>query len=199
MRALLKLVLVIGLVGVGMKMLSESGRFEMPGMRRLASVKPLQVVSLEQAMAPPRAGYVTVTFLYLSVLPPNVSKELAADVRAWRKKGVAVRAFAIDPVPAKETVAPFVRDIGLDVQPTWIEMPEGAACSFNQMAAVKYFTKTEIDPRVTVPLLHLALTDKDGQLLSTYGITAPNGGFVDPTQWDNALMSFSNAVVRATR
>lgn len=199
MRPFLKMVLALGLIGGGIAALPESVRLQIPGIRQLAPVKQLQVVSLEQAMAPPRAGYVTVTFLYLSVLPPNVSKELANDVKAWRKKGVAVRAFAIDPVPAKATVAPFVREIGLDVQPTWIEMPEGAACAFNQMAAVKYFTKTDIDPRVTVPLLHLALTDKDGQLVSTYAITAPNGGAVDMSLWDNALVSFNNSVVRATR
>jgi hypothetical protein len=199
MRALLKFVLVIGVLGVGYAALPEHIRLQLPGSHLLTPVKELQTVSLEQAMAAPRAGYVTVTFLYLSVLPPNVASELSSDVRAWRKKGVAVRGFAIDPVPAKGDVAKFVHDIGLDIPPTWIEMPDGAACAFNQMEAVKYFTKQQIDPRVTVPLLHLALTDRDGQLLSTYAITAPNGGAVDPTLWDNALMSFNNSVVRAVR
>ena len=172
MRALLKLVVVIAVLGGGYAALPEHIRLQLPGSRLLTPVKELQTVSLEQAMAAPRAGYVTVTFLYLSVLPPNVASELSSDVRAWRKKGVAVRGFAIDPVPAKGDVAQFVHDIGLDIPPTWIRMPDGAAC---------------------------ALTDRDGQLLSTYAITAPNGAPVDFTQWDNALMSFNNSVVRAVR
>ena len=199
MRPLLKLVLALGVLGGGYAALPERIRLQLPGSHLFTPVKQLHTVSLEQAMAAPRAGYVTVTFLYLSVLPPNVASELSSDVRAWRKNGVAVRGFAIDPVPAKGDVAKFVRDIGLDIQPTWIEMPDGAACAFNQMEAVKYFTKRDIDPRVTVPLLHLALTDRDGQLLSTYAITAPNGGAVDPTEWDNALVSFNNSVKRAAR
>ena len=199
MRAFLKVLAFCLVLGGGYALIPREIRIQLPGPHMLIRPKSLTTVTLEQAMAPPRAGYVTVTFLYLSNLPPNVAVELADDVKAWRKKGVAVRAFAIDPVSWKDDVAGYVRDIGLDVQPTWIEMPDGAACAFNQMNAVKYFTKMDVDPRVTIPLLTLALTDRDGTLASTYAIHVPNGGGIDPSEFNGALMSFSNSVVRATR
>lgn len=174
-------------------------RVRLPGPRMLMPAPKLQTVSLEQAMAAPRSGYVGVTFLYLSNLPPAVAVELSDDVRAWKKKGVAVRGYAIDPVPVKDEIAKYVRNIGLDIPPTWIEMPDGAECAFNQMAAVKYFTNRDIDPRVTIPLLTIALTDRSGNLLSSYAITVPNGGEVDPSEFNGALMSFNNSVTRAVR
>jgi hypothetical protein len=199
MRAFLKTIAVLVVAAVAYAFIPREIRIQLPGPHRLVRARSLQTVSLEQAMAPPRAGYVTVTFLYLSNLPPKVAVELADDVKAWRKKGVAVRAFAIDPVSWKGEVASYVRDIGLDVQPTWIEMPDGAACAFNQMNAVKYFTKLDVDPRVTIPLLTLALTDRDGTLRSTYAIHVPNGGAIDLSEFDGALMSFNNSVTRTAR
>jgi hypothetical protein len=199
MRPIVKTVITLVVVGVGYSALPKYIRIQLPGPRQLVPAKKLQTVSLEQAMAAPRSGYVTVTFLYLSNLPPNLAVELADDVKGWRKKGVAVRAYAIDPVPWKDQIAGYARDIGLDVQPTWIEMPDGAACAFNQMAAVKYFTRREIDPSQTIPLLHLALTDPEGQVISTYAVTVPNGGEFDPSEFDGALMSFNNSVVRTVR
>jgi len=199
MRSLLKSVLTVGVLGVGYTAVPRYIRIQLPGPQRLIPARKLNVVSLEQAMAAPRAGYVTVTFLYLSNLPPQVAVELSDDVKQWRKKGVAIHAYAIDPVPARDEVAAYVRNIGLDVQPTWIEMPDGAECAFNQMAAVKYFTHKDVDPRVTIPLLSIALTDRDGNLASTYAIHVPNGGEVDPSEFDNALVSFNNSVTRAVR
>ena len=199
MRKLLKYVLTLTVVGVAYAAVPKYIRIQLPGPHRLIPAKDLQVVSLQEAMEPPRTGYVHVTFLYLSNLPPKVAVELAADVKKWRKQGVGVRAYAIDPVSWKKEVAPYVRDIGLDVPPTWIEMPDGAACAFNQMEAVKYFTSRDIDPRVTIPLLTLALTDRSGKLASTYAITVPNGGEFDPSEFDGALMSFNNTVLRTAR
>jgi hypothetical protein len=199
MRPLLKSVLTIGVLSGGYVAIPRYIRIQLPGPQRLVPAKDLRVVSLQQAMEAPRAGYVTVTFLYLSNLPPQVAVELSNDVKKWRKKGVAIHAYAIDPVPWKDHIAPYVRDIGLDVQPTWIEMPDGAECAFNQMAAVKYFTHRDIDPRVTIPLLTIALTDREGNIASTYAINVPNGGEVDPSEFDNALVSFSNSVTRVIR
>jgi hypothetical protein len=197
MKTLAKAVIGTAVAGVAYAAVPREIRIQLPGPHWLLPAKPLQTVSLEQAMAAPRAGYVTVTFLYLSNLPPQVAVELANDVKTWRKKGVAVRAYSIDPVPGKGDIARYVRNIGLDITPTWIEMPDGAECAFNQMNAVKFFSNRNIDPRVTIPLLTLALTDRDGNLKSTYAVEVPNGGEVDPSDFDNALVSFNNSVKRA--
>jgi hypothetical protein len=199
MRPFIKGVLVCAVASVAYAAVPRQIRIQLPGPRSLLPAKKLQTVSLEQAMADPRHGFVTVTFLYLSNLPPNVAIELVDDVKAWRKRGVAVRAYAIDPVPARGDIAKYVRDIGLDVTPTWIEMPDGAECAFNQMKAVNYFTGRTIDPAVTIPLLALALTDVEGRTLSTYAVTVPNGGEFDPADFDGALLPFSNSVTRAVR
>jgi hypothetical protein len=174
-------------------------RIQLPSPRWVMPAQDLKTVSLEEALAAPRSGYVTVTFLYLSDLPPNVAVELAKDVAAWRKKGVNVRGYSIDPVRWKADVPKYVRNIGLDVAPVWIEMPDGAACAFKQMEAVKYFTGLDIDPQVTIPLLTLALTDRDGHLASSYAVKVPNGVAFDPSELDNALMSFNNSVTRVVR
>lgn len=199
MKPLIKAVIGCIVAGGGYAAVPREIRIQLPGPHQLVPAKKLQTVTLEQAMASPRAGFVTVTFLYLSNLPPNVAVELSDDVKAWRKKGVAVRAYAIDPVQWKGEIAKYVRDIGLDVTPTWIEMPNGEACAFNQMEAVKYFSNRDIDPRVTIPLLTLALTDRDGKIVSTYAVEAPNGGAIDPVDFNGALMSFNNSVTRASR
>jgi hypothetical protein len=199
MKPLAKFVIGSLAIGGGYAAIPREIRIQLPGPHQLVPAKKLTTVTLEQAMASPRAGYVTVTFLYLSNLPPNVAVELANDVKGWREKGVAVRAYSIDPVPWKGEIASYVRDIGLDVTPTWIEMPDGAACAFNQMAAVKYFSNRDVDPQVRIPLLTLALTDRDGRIVSTYAIEVPNGGEFDPSEFNGALMSFNNSVTRATR
>lgn len=199
MKTLAKALIGTAVAGVAYTAVPREIRIQLPGPHWLIPAKKLQTVSLEEAMATPRKGYVTVTFLYLSTLPPNVAVELTNDVKAWRSKGVAVRAYSIDPVPAKGDIATYVRNIGLDVTPTWIEMPDGAACAFEQMNAVKYFSNRDIDPRVTIPLLTLALTDRDGNITSTYAVEAPNGGEIDISDYNNALMSFNNSVTRAVR
>jgi len=199
MKALAKMLIGTAVAGGGYAAVPREIRIQLPGPHWLIPAKELKTVSLEEAMATPRAGYVTVTFLYLSTLPPNVAVELTKDVKAWREKGVAVRAYSIDPVPAKGDIAKYVRNIGLDVTPTWIEMPDGAACAFEQMNAVKYFSHRDIDPSVTLPLLTLALTDRDGNIKSTYAIEVQNGGEFDPSEFDNALMSFNNSVTRAVK
>jgi hypothetical protein len=138
MKALAKTLIGAAVVGGGYVAVPREIRIQLPGPHWLIPAKKLQTVSLEQAMAAPREGYVTVTFLYLSNLPPQVAVELGNDIKAWRKKGVAVRAYSIDPVPEKNEIASYVRNIGLDITPTWIEMPDGAECAFNQMNAVKF-------------------------------------------------------------
>ena len=199
MKALAKALIGTAVAGAAYTAVPRQIRIQLPGPHWLIPAQNLRTVSLEEAMAAPRAGYVTVTFLYLSTLPPNVAVELTRDVKAWRAKGVAVRAYSIDPVPAKDEIAKYVRNIGLDVAPTWIEMPDGAACAFEQMNAVKYFSHRDIDPRVTIPLLTLALTDRDGNIRSTYAIEVPNGGDIDISEFDNALVSFNNSVIRTAR
>src|SRR3954465_12577994 len=129
MKTLVKALIGTAVVGGGYAAVPREIRIQLPGPHWLIPAKKLQTVSLEQAMATPREGYVTVTFLYLSNLPPQVAVELANDVKAWRRRGVAVRAYSIDPVPAKGDIATYVRNIGLDVTPTWIEMPDGAECA----------------------------------------------------------------------
>jgi len=199
MHKVIKAALTLTIAGVAYAAVPRQIRIQLPGPRYLLPTKPVQTVSLQQAMAEPRAGYVTVTFLYLSNLPGNVAIELVDDVKVWKQKGVAVRAYSIDPVPWKSGIARYAKNIGLDVQPSWIEMPDGAACAFNQMEAVKYFTNRDIDPQVNIPMLTLALTDRDGKTITTYAVTVPNGEAFDPSDLDGALLPFSNAVTRAAR
>ncbi len=199
MRLIAKVLLVSVVAGVAYVAVPRTILIQIPGSRSFIRAKPLETVSLEQAIAQPRAGDLTVTFLYLSNLPPQVAVELSDDVKAWRKKGVAVRGYSIDPVPVRGEIANYVRDIGLDVPPVWIEMPNGAECAFNQMRAVNFFSGRQIDPSVTIPLLTLALTDRDGNTVGTYSLNVPNGGEIDLSMFDGALIPFNNSVTRAAR
>jgi hypothetical protein len=199
MKRFLKPVIVCAVAAVGYKAVPREVRLQLPSPRWLIPAKPLQTVSIEQALSPPTKGYVTVTLLYLSNLPPNVAVELSDDVKRWREKGVALRAYSIDPVRDRDGIAKYVRDIALDVPPTWIQMPDGAECAFEQIRAVNFFTGRQIDPSQTIPLLTLVLTDRDGYVVNSYSVNVANGGDVDLADFNGALLPFNNQVTRAVR
>ena len=168
-----------------------------PSLRMLSATKPLETVTLEQAIArqDESRGAVTVSFLYLSALPPQVAGDLVRDVRQWKKSGVAVHAFSIDPVPDRTSVAKYLRNIGLDVSPVWIRMPEGDQCAFEQLRAADAF-RGLATPELgeIIPLLTLILRDRNGKVVRTQSVSVPNGEALDPSQFDQALYSFETRV-----
>src|SRR4051812_47301083 len=155
MRALFKLV-ILGVAGtVVYRALPPDVKERIPRPWAQVPLKPLRTISISEAISIPASGVPTVTFLYLSALPSNVEEDLAKNIKAWRKRGIEVRGYSIDPVRQKDSIASYVRHAGFDIDPTWIEMPDGPACAFNQMRAVNYFTQKTLDPQVTIPLLSL--------------------------------------------
>ena len=168
---------------------------------QLRGLKPLETVTLQQAMNRATAGdNFSVSVLYMAWgLPSTVREELAGDMQAWRKTGAAVHAFSIDPVGETGAIPRYAKRLGKDVAPVWIRMPGGDACALEQVKAVSAFAKMDIDPESEIPLLTLVLRNGDGRILKTHFVIVPNGGEFDPEVFNHALVPFDLAVRKTLR